>query len=314
MNKYEKQINKLLLEHEEKMLKNLETAYSRALADIKKSIKVLKESISQLTEANADKSLINSKIYQLEYQELLKTQINASLNLLAQKNINNITDFLKNLYSDSYLGNIFNLQKSYKISIYVPINVKQLVKAIMADTAGLKFSERLYADIDSLKKHVIAEISRGIAQGNSYIAIAQNISKIVETSFNNAYRIARTEGGRVSTQAQLDNIKESINKGADLLKRWDATLDTKTRQTHLELDGQIIEYSEYFKSSSGEVFAPHQFGKPNQDINCRCRLSSVPRWDLDKTKWTRKESITGKIIPYKTYENWKKEYLNSFEN
>ena len=314
MNKYEKQINKLLLEHEEKMLKNLETAYSRALADIKKSIKVLKESISQLTEANADKSLINSKIYQLEYQELLKTQINASLNLLAQKNINNITDFLKSLYSDSYLGNIFNLQKSYKISIYVPINVKQLVKAIMADTAGLKFSERLYADIDSLKKHVIAEISRGIAQGNSYIAIAQNISKIVETSFNNAYRIARTEGGRVSTQAQLDNIKESINKGADLLKRWDATLDTKTRQTHLELDGQIIEYSEYFKSSSGEVFAPHQFGKPNQDINCRCRLSSVPRWDLDKTKWTRKESIIGKIIPYKTYENWKKEYLNSFEN
>ena len=38
----------------------------------------------------------------------------------------------------------------------------------MTDTAGFKFSERLYSDIDSLERHVIAEISRGIAQGNSY--------------------------------------------------------------------------------------------------------------------------------------------------
>ncbi len=311
MNKYEKQINKILLEHEEKMLQNLETAYSQALADIKKTIKELKQSISQLKETGAKQSLINSKIYQLEYQELLKTQINASLNLLSQKNITNVTEFLQEMYKDSYLGNVFNLQAFYEIPIYAPINAKQLVKAIMTDTAGLKFSERLYADIDSLKSHVIAEISRGIAQGNSYMEIARNISKLAEISFNNAYRIARTEGGRISTQAQLDNIQESINEGADLLKRWDATLDTRTRQTHLELDGQTIEYNEYFKSSVGEVFAPHQFGIAEQDINCRCRLSSVPRFDLDDKNTKRKDNITGEIIPYKTYEKWKKEYLKN---
>ena len=310
MNKYEKQINKILLEHEEKMLQNLETAYSQALADVKKAIKELKQSISQLKETGAEQSLINSKIYQLEYQELLKTQINASLDLLAQKNVKNITDFLQKIYTDSYLGNVFVLQEFYKIPVYTPINAKQLVKAIMTDTTGLKFSERLYADIDSLKSHVIAEISRGVAQGNSYMEIARNISKLAEISFNNAYRIARTEGGSISSQAQLDNIQESINEGADLLKRWDATLDTRTRQTHLELDGQTIEYNEYFKSSVGEVFAPHQFGIAEQDINCRCRLSSVPRFDLDKTKWTRKNNITGEIIPYKTYQKWKKEYLS----
>lgn len=312
MNKYEKQINKLLLEHEEKMLKNLETAYSRALSDVKKTIKELKYSISQLNKIGAEQSLINSKIYQLEYQELLKTQINASLDLLSQKNITNVTEFLQEMYKDSYLGNVFNLQAFYKIPIYAPINAKQLVKAIMTDTAGLKFSERLYADIDSLKRHVIAEISRGIAQGNSYIEIAGNISKIAQISFNNAYRIARTESGRISSQAQLDSMQESINEGADLLKRWDATLDTRTRPVHLELDGQIVEYNEYFKSSVGEVFAPHQFGIAEQDINCRCRLSSVPRWDLHDKSSTRKNNISGEIVPYKTYEKWKKEYLNSF--
>ena len=309
MNRYKKQVNKILLEHEEKMLKDLETAYSRALADIKKTIKDLKQSISQLKEANVDQRQINSKIYQLEYQELLKTQINASLDLLSQKNIKNITDFLQEMYKDSYLGDVFILQEFYKLPVYTPINAKQLVKAITTDTAGLKFSERLYTDIDSLKRHVIAEISRGIAQGNSYMEIARNVAKIAEISFNNAYRIARTEGGRISSQAQLDNIQESINEGADLLKRWDATLDTRTRQTHLELDGQIVEYNEYFKSNVGDVFAPHQFGKAEQDINCRCRLSSVPRWDLEDKNSTRKDNITGEIIPYKTYEKWKEECL-----
>lgn len=267
MNKYKKQVNKILLNHEEKMLENLESAYSQVLADVKIIIKELKQSIKELELTKSDQSIINSKIYQLEYQELLQTQINASLDLLIQKNINNVTDFLKNVYSDSYLGDIFILQEFYKIPIYTPINVKQLVKAIKTETAGLKFSARLYDDVDNLKSHVISEISRGIAQGNSYLEIARNVSQLTEISFNNAYRIARTEGGRISTQAQLDSIKESINEGADLLKRWDSTLDNRTRQVHLELDGQTVEYNECFKSSIGEVFAPHNFGIPAQDIN-----------------------------------------------
>lgn len=218
------------------------------------------------------------------------------------------------MYKDSYLGDVFVLQEFYKIPVYTPINAKLLIKAITTDTAGLNFSERLYSDIDNLKRHAIAEISRGIAQGNSYSEIAINIAKITEISFNNAYRIARTEGGRVSTQAQLDNMKASINEGADLLKRWDATLDTRTRQVHLELDGQTVEYNEYFKSNAGDVFAPHQFGIAKQDINCRCRLSSIPRWDLDDKNFTRKDNITSEVIPCKTYKQWKKEYLNSFKN
>ncbi len=293
------------------MLRNLESAYSRALADVKRTIKQLKQAIFQLTETGAEQSLINSKIYQLEYQELLRAQINTSLDLLAHKNVKNVQGFLQEIYKDSYLGDIFVLQEFYKIPVYAPVSARQLIKAITTRTAGLKFSERLYNDIEVLKKHTIAEISRGIAQGNSYAEIARNISHISEISFNNAYRIARTEGGRISTQAQIDSMQAGINEGADLLKRWDATLDTRTRQTHLELDGQIVEYNGYFKSNVGEVFAPHQFGIPSQDINCRCRLSSVPRWDLDPKNSTRKDNLSGEIIPYKTYKEWKGEYLKS---
>ena len=51
-------------------------------------IKELKQSISQLKETGVEQSLINSKIYQLKYQELLKTQIDTILDLLSQKKHN----------------------------------------------------------------------------------------------------------------------------------------------------------------------------------------------------------------------------------
>lgn len=145
--------------------------------------------------------------------------------------------------------------------------------------------------------------------------MARNVSQLAEISFNNAYRIARTEGGRISTQAQIDSMQESINEGADLLKRWDATLDNRTRQIHMELDGQTVELGGYFKSSAGKVFAPHNFGIAKQDINCRCRLSSIPRWELEnkENKATRRDNIRSEIIPYKTYKQWKKQYLKELQ-
>jgi uncharacterized protein with gpF-like domain len=168
--------------------------------------------------------------------------------------------------------------------------------------------------VESLKTSVQSEISRGIAQGNSYSDIAQRISDRCDISFNNAYRIARTEGGRVSTEAQIDSINDSIDQGADLLKEWDATLDSRTRQTHLELDGQQVEANEYFQSDVGPVFAPHQFGEADQDINCRCRLKSVPRWAAKSEGKTKRNNMTGRILEYKDYEKWKGEYLQKLKS
>ena len=92
------------------------------------------------------------------------------------------------------------------------------------------------------------------------------------------------------------------------MKRWDATLDFKTRSTHANLDGQTVQIDEYFESDEGKVFAPHEFGIASQDINCRCRLSSVPLWDTNSENFTRKDNISGEIIPYLNYDKWKSIY------
>ena len=314
MDEFELQVAKEVLGHEKKIKRELKKAFAESLKDVKTTIKELQSSIDSLKKNNADESLIRSKIYQIEYQEMLKGEIELNLDLLAQKNVSTTAIYLKKMYNDNYLGIVYDLQAKYKIPVHNPVSPLHMVKSVTKKTEDYTFSERLYSDVDRLKEVVKSEISRGIAQGNSYSKIAKRISEKYGTSYNNAYRIARTEGARVSTEAQLQSMSDSIEKGADLLKRWDATLDDRTRDTHAELDGQTVEYNEMFRYSGGEVEAPTMFvgaDSAKENINCRCRLSTIPRWAVDKTA-TREDNIKGELIPYKTFTDWKKSYNKSF--
>ena len=66
MNKFDKEILKVLLEDEGKLLKELQSVYSAALADIKRNVKWL-----------MNDEMTQSRIYQLEYQQQLEKRINA---------------------------------------------------------------------------------------------------------------------------------------------------------------------------------------------------------------------------------------------
>ena len=68
---------------------------------------------------------------------------------------------------------------------------------------------------------------------------------------NKSMRIAKTEGHRVSQEATYTVQKKAKERGAEIVKQWDSTLDGKTRPTHRALDGQIVGVDEYFKSESG---------------------------------------------------------------
>ena len=56
---------------------------------------------------------------------------------------------------------------------------------------------------------------------------------------NNAYRIARTEGHRIQNQSSMDAANKAKDSGADVVMQQDATLDSRTRPHHAQLDGQI---------------------------------------------------------------------------
>ena len=315
MKKYEKEVQQAYLDNEKAVLKNLEGNYKDALAEINNKIEIL------LARQDADMQHV---IYQVQYQESLKKQVEAILETLHSNEFETVSEYLTKSYEEGFLGAMYSLQ-SQGVPLVFPLDQEQVVAAIQHET---KLSEDLYKslgkDIKVLSKQIAGEISRGIANAAMYSEIARNIANCGRIPQNNAMRIARTESHRIQCKATMDACNKAKEKGADVVKQWDSTLDGKTRDTHRQLDGQIRELDEPFEVEGKKAMYPGGFGDPAEDCNCRCALLQRARWAIgnDYTKWSADASVkisddgTTQLVKIeaKNYEDFQKKYKQAVEN
>lgn len=304
MNKRQKEVIQSQLKDEEAIIKKLKATYNKAIRDINQKIKILQ----------ADE-LTQSKIYQIEYQKALKMQIKAILDNLNANQYTDIQEYLKKCYEEGFLGTMYDLQ-GQGIPLVFPIDQNQVVKALTNDT---KLSKSLYESlgfhVKTLQKQINAEISRGIANGYSYSDITRNVLKKADMGVRRALRIVRTEGHRIQQQATFDAQKGAKERGADIVKQWDSTMDKKTRPNHVKLDGQIREIDEPFEVNGKQAMYPAGFGVPHEDINCRCVMLQRARWALGEDEVTKMNNETKEIVKIneKNFESFKKVYNESVE-
>ena len=109
---------------------------------------------------------------------------------------------------------------------------------------------------------------------------------------NKAMRIARTEGHRVSQEATYNVQVEAKERGADIVKQWDSTLDGKTRDSHRAVDGEVREIEEKF--SNGLMFPSDPNGTASEVVNCRCVLLQRAKWALSDEQFTKQARINGR--------------------
>ena len=293
INKWEKEVQKSLLDSEEATLIELEKQYKRALNDIGNKIKAFQVDIDMLDAAIQSEGLDDkakevlktqrrSKVYQKQFQEALKGQISGILDQMQGNNYQTIESYLKQTYEDAYIGTMYDLH-GQGIPVITPIDQAQAVKAVLTDS---KISKGLYTalglDVAKLKKSISAEITRGIASALPYADIARNLSNVSKAPLSRARTIVRTEGHRIQQASTMDAQNAAKAKGADVVKQWDATLDGRTRPTHRQLDGQIREVDEMFEVGGKKAMAPGYFGDPAEDCNCRCACLTRARWALDE--------------------------------
>lgn len=299
MNKRQKQVQKSLLNSELEVVKDLEKSYQQAVKDIDRVITSLL--------ARKDTENLQSIIYQIKYQNALKKELEGFLNVLHTRNYQLIDDYLKNCYENAHIGTLFDLQ-GQGVPLMLPLNQEQMISAI---TLNSKLSAPLYNalgfNIDFLKTSVRMEISRGIAQELSYQEIARNIKNTTNVDYNKSLRIAKTEGHRIQNESAYNVQVRAKQKGADIVKQWDSTLDGKTRPTHRMLDGQIVDVDDYFKSDSGyKALYPGDFGVPSEDCNCRCALLQRAKWALNDEEFTKMNGKTNELQHFESVDDYNK--------
>ena len=272
MQKHEKELMLLDLKNEKELLKALEIIYKEACDKAKEKRKVLLFDYEQTG--------LQSKIYQAKNQKALVDLLEELLKSLQEKQYKTIEEYLNESYKNGFIGGLYSLQKQ-GVPLLIPFNQKKVIAALQTDS---KLSTSLYkslgVDVESLKKRVAIEISRGIVASDSYAHIARNIDNASKITFNRAMRIARTEGGRIIEAATFETMKAAKAAGADCKKKWIATLDARTRSSHARVDGEIRELDEKF--SNGLLHPRDTAGKAEDVINCRCRLVSESKWALEE--------------------------------
>lgn len=304
MNQRQKEVLKSQLRDEKKIINDLKKIYKEALTDINQKVAVLM----------VDESM-QSKIYQVGYQNGLKKQIEASLELLNSGQYEKIHNYLQDCYSSGFIGAMYDLH-GQGIPLIMPIDQKAMVKAVQTDS---KISKGLYTklgkDVGDLKKRITSEVSRGVAQALPYKDVTRNLNNVARIGLNRSMRIARTEGHRITQASALDGMRTAKSAGADVLKQWDATLDGHTRDHHRELDGQIRDVDDDFEVGGMTVEAPGMFGDPAEDCNCRCCLLQRARWELDESELDtlRERADYFGLDKEKDFDDFKVKYLNSVE-
>ena len=288
-----------LLKNEKAVIKQIERTYQEAIAEIDKFILQLL--------ARKDTENLQSIIYQVKYQQAIKKELESYLKVLHSKNFKTVDEYLKECYEQAHIGTLFDLQ-GQGIPLILPLDQEQIVKAVVLNS---KLSAPLYNslgyNVDVLKINVMMEISRGIAQGSSYQEIARNLTNVTNVDYNKTLRIAKTEGHRIQQEATYNVQQRAIEKGADVVKQWDSTLDGRTRPTHQALDGVIVGVDEYFISpSGGEALYPGGFGIAKEDCNCRCVLLQRAKWALSDEEFTKMNGKTNELQHFESVSDYNK--------
>lgn len=321
MNQRQKLVQKQFLNNEQAVIKRLEYIYDGALSDINKRIRNLEFKIGDLTEeydwlddGDPKKEIIRSKIqsqiHQKKYQEALQGQIEGILNQMQTKQYLTVSDYLSGCYEDGFIGSLFDLH-GQGVPLAMPLDQTKMVRAIQLDS---KISKGLYTklgeDVGVLKKRITSEVTRSIATGASYAQCAQRLAGQSRIGYNKAVRIARTEGHRIQTTATMDTMYNAKDRGADVVKQWDATLDGLTRESHVAVDGEIRELDEPF--SNGLDYPGDPAGGAAEVVNCRCAVLQRARWAVDDsfTKWN---NFTDELEEFKSpddYGEFKKSFFS----
>lgn len=302
MNKRQLIVQKEFIKDEKAVIRELKHEYAKALEEIKAKIAVLQS--GKQTQA---------KIYQIQYQLSLQSQISQILDKMRTNNYQTIQEYLNDCYRQGFVGAMYDLQ-GQGIPLAFPISQDQVVKAVQLDS---KVSNGLYSrlgvNVNELKKQIASEISRGLSNSSSFSQIAGNLQWCIGGDYNKAIRIVRTEGHRIQNQSALDAMHRAVNVGASIKKQWDSTLDGVTRDTHRELDGQIVDVDEEFviPSTGARAMYAGGFGDPAEDCNCRCCILQRASWNLDDYDATKMDNESGLLVEFKErdYESFKNAYF-----
>lgn len=182
---------------------------------------------------------------------------------------------------------------------------RKMKQLLSSDWSGATWSERLWKDRELVGNKMTEILEKGVIQGTSLQKMSRELKQATGQSFNNSFRIIRTETSHLDGQVTLEGYRQA---GAELGLEYyvyDAFLDSRTSNICRELD------KKRFRIDDAEVGVNY----PPMHPNCRSTTQLVLDDDiqLKEPKQNPKEEVKEaenatvekeeKQAEYKTFNN-----------
>lgn len=126
-------------------------------------------------------------------------------------------------------------------------------------------------DLEVWNVHQInAQITQGIVQGEGPDKMAKRLENVTHMNTVASIRTARTMVTGSRNAGHLQNMRAAEQWGVHAKKQWRCLHDSRTRDSHLDLDMVTVGFDEAFPN--GCMFPGDPAGPPAEVYNCRCGL------------------------------------------
>lgn len=149
--------------------------------------------------------------------------------------------------------------------------VDQIFTQDMLDAIGERAA---FAADEELRAQYRSVIEQAAEEGWSVNRTAETLVDAVDAvAPSRAEALARTDLNGLANGASVHLATVSKDPDATVYKTWLATNDDRTRETHVEADGQSVLVNETFDVGLSRLSYPGDpFGPPEEVMNCRCTV------------------------------------------
>ena len=298
--------------------KKLRSVYGTAAVELKKRLASLEKDYSEKLKKK-QKDLQEGKITQAQYDAWVRstlmrqqhvrqqidqctgTLLNANEKALGMVNGEQLHVFAENANYQEY-----QIDKATGMNLMFTVYDDHAVERLIRDNPDLLPPKKVNGKKDKAwnQGHITAAVTQAIIQGESIPALAKRIA--AQSAGQNAasmMRYARTAMTAAQNAGRQEMLQKATGMGIKCRKRWMATLDGVTRDSHAALDGEVVEVDERF--SNGLMYPGDPNGPPGEVMNCRCTMTY--EYDgIDNSLWQRLDNETKEMIPDMTYSEWKR--------
>ena len=271
-------------------------------ANYRAALDGIRTSIASLYERYASAGVLtHAEMSKYNRLKNLERQITEAIGPTAARNSALMERMARIEYDEAFYRYAWTIDQQARASLQWGVLNPDTVVAAVANPIRKISEGRLRTDG---RARVRRAVTQGLVRGESFPAMMRGVRDAINGTTRDALRIVRTEGQRAQVLGQQASYQRARDKGVEVVDVWDATLDSRTRDSHGALDGVRAQYDEggaFWRTSVGKVRGPVQSGVAAFDIHCRCRIRGEVGGFAPEVRRIRGEGV----VPYQKYEDWK---------